>query len=118
MTIRAVAYVRVSSARQASEGLSLDEQQRRTEAYIAAMGWEHVGTYVGRPCPAPRRSRSARVRRLLDDLDSIDRIVIPKLDRLGRSTRDLLDVWTGSRQAGVGDRSLWQSIDTPPRSGG
>ncbi len=37
--VRAAVYVRVSTERQAKEGLSLDEQRRRVEAYVATHGW-------------------------------------------------------------------------------
>jgi len=41
---RAAAYVRVSTDRQAKEGLSLDEQKRRVEAHIVAQGWTLADT--------------------------------------------------------------------------
>jgi len=44
--MRATAYVRVSTERQATEGLSLDEQVRQVEAHIHAQGWEHAGTFI------------------------------------------------------------------------
>src|SRR3712207_9184240 len=50
--------------------------------------------------------------RLLARLGDIDRLVIPKLDRLGRSTRDLLAAFDLLERAGVAVISLAESIDT------
>ena len=83
--VRAVGYVRVSSKRQAEEGLSLEEQERRVRAHIDAAGLGVRGRVRGAGRQRRReRQGPGRVARLLQNLDGIDRIVIPKLDRLGR----------------------------------
>jgi len=46
-----------------------------------------------------------------------DTVVIWKLDRLGRSLRDLIEVVTALGKRGVGLRSLHESIDTTTPSG-
>ena len=46
-----------------------------------------------------------------------DTVVIWKLDRLGRSLRDLIEVVTALGERGVGLRSLHESIDTTTPSG-
>jgi site-specific DNA recombinase len=63
---RAAAYVRVSTDRQAKEGLSLDEQKRRVEAHIAAQGWTLADTYVEAGVSGRKDDRPA-LRRLLAD---------------------------------------------------
>ena len=55
--------------------------------------------------------------RLLDYARAGDAIVVWKLDRLGRSLRDLIDVVTRLGQRGVGLRSLHESIDTATPAG-
>jgi len=110
---RAVAYVRVSSKRQAEEGLSLEDQQRRVESYIAAREWDHVHTHVERGVSGTVAFEDRpEFGRLLDDLAGIDKLVIPKLDRLGRSTKELLAVFERLEQAGVAVVSLSENIDT------
>src|SRR5687767_11661490 len=89
---RAAGYIRVSTERQATEGLSLPEQERRIRAYADAQGWELVEVYTDAGISGKRDERPA-LRRLLGELDGIDRLIIPKLDRLGRSNRHLLDVF-------------------------
>lgn len=115
--IRAAAYVRVSTARQAREGLSLDEQQRAVEAYIAGQeGWEHAGTFVEAGMSG-RRDDRPELAKLLATADRIDALVIPKLDRLGRSTLHLLRVCDDMKVAGVRLVSLGDSIDTSTAAG-
>ena len=92
--LRAVIYCRVSTAKQAESGLSLESQQNRCESYCAAKGYDvrqtvtetisaKIGPY-GRPVLAD----------VLDRLDSgvFDVLVVAGLDRLARSTRDMLTV--------------------------
>ncbi len=111
--LRAVAYVRVSTAKQADEGLSLAEQQRQVGPFIDGKGWEHVETFVeaGVSGSVPFDERP-KFKLLLEQLPHIDRIVIPKLDRLGRSTKDLLHLFDRVEEAGVAIVSMSESIDT------
>jgi DNA invertase Pin-like site-specific DNA recombinase len=55
--------------------------------------------------------------RLLDYARPGDAIVVWKLDRLGRSLRDLIDVVTRLGRRGVALRSLHESIDTATPAG-
>jgi site-specific DNA recombinase len=114
--IRAAAYVRVSTARQADEGLSLDAQQRGVLDHIEREGWELAGLYVERGVSG-RRAARPELDRLLGSLGSIDRLVIPKLDRLGRSNRHLHDLFERLQAAGVELVSLADSIDTSTSAG-
>jgi DNA invertase Pin-like site-specific DNA recombinase len=41
-----------------------------------------------------------------------DVLTVWKLDRLGRSLKDLLEIVTGLRQGGIGFKSLQKSMDT------
>lgn len=54
---------------------------------------------------------------LLDYARRGDIVVVWKLDRLGRSLRDLVDVVVGLKDRGVGLRSLHESIDTTTATG-
>ena len=55
--------------------------------------------------------------RCLDYLRPGDTLVVPALDRLGRSLQDLISIVAGLRQRGIGFRSLHEALDTPPRAG-
>jgi DNA invertase Pin-like site-specific DNA recombinase len=108
---RAAGYIRVSTERQATEGLSLGEQERRIRAYAEAHGWELVEVFADRGISGRRDDRPA-LKRLLAELHRIDRLIIPKLDRLGRSNRHLLDVFDQLEAADVQLVSVSEAIDT------
>ena len=55
--------------------------------------------------------------RALADLRASDRLVVWKLDRLGRSLRHLIETVTDLRNRGVGFQSLQESIDTTTSGG-
>jgi DNA invertase Pin-like site-specific DNA recombinase len=62
------------------------------------------------------RGDRAELRKLVDRLQPSDLLVVTRLDRLARSTRDLLNVLENVKQAGAGFRSLkdaWADTTTP-----
>ena len=63
-----------------------------------------------------RRSRP-QLDKALVDLRRGDTLVVWKLDRLGRSLRDLLDVAEALRERGIALRSLTEHIDTSTAAG-
>ncbi|WP_330185970.1 recombinase family protein (plasmid) [Nocardia sp. NBC_01503] len=46
-----------------------------------------------------------------------DTLVVPSLDRLGRSLQDLISIVAGLRKRGIGFRSLYEAIDTTTPGG-
>src|ERR1700680_2558750 len=65
---------------------------------------------------AARRPDRAQLRRLLDTLDAGDVLMVTRLDRLARSTRDLLNTLATIAGQGAGFRSLgdtWADTTTP-----
>ena len=95
-------------ARVSTDGQSLDAQR----AELAAAGCAKVfaetasGTRADRP----------RLRRALEALDPGDVLVVTRLDRLARSTRDLLNVLATVAAKGAEFRSLrdaWADTTTP-----
>lgn len=53
----------------------------------------------------------------LDYLRPCDTLVVPSLDRLGRSIQDLIAIVAGLRKRGIGFRSLHESLDTTTPGG-
>ena len=92
-TKRACVYTRVSTAEQAMEGYSIEEQERKCKAAIESVGWRYVGTYSD-----PGVSGRTMDRKGLQEMFSaikegkIDAIVIFKLDRLSRKQRDTMAI--------------------------
>lgn len=104
MGSRAVLYVRVSTAQQASEGLSLEAQRERLSAYCQLRGLEPVevvsdeGESAGKPLA--KRTGGRRVLSLVRS-KAVDAVVVLKLDRAFRNTADALATVEAWDKAGV-----------------
>lgn len=88
--LKAVGYVRVSTEEQAKEGISLDAQEARVEAFCEAKDWKLLRIYRDEGISGKDLNRPG-VQALIRDLKSngVDVVVTVKLDRLTRSIRDL-----------------------------
>lgn len=87
---RAIAYLRVSTDKQADRGVSLDAQRAKVEAYAALYDVELVAVEVDAGASAKTLDRPA-LQRALATLRAgrADALLVAKLDRLTRSVRDL-----------------------------
>jgi putative DNA-invertase from lambdoid prophage Rac len=98
-------YARVSTERQADEGVSLDEQIRRIEGRALEQGWQIVEIFVERgvsgSVPLGNRPEGAR---LLAVLQPGDIVIAAKLDRMFRSALDALGVIRDFQRQRI---SLW-----------
>lgn len=116
---RVVGYVRVSTTKQADEGHSLSAQRAKLAAYCELYGLELVAvvadegasasTMEGRPAlqEALRLARSGEV----------DGVLVAKLDRLTRSTRDLAAILDDAGRRGWGLLSVAEQLDTSSAAG-
>jgi DNA invertase Pin-like site-specific DNA recombinase len=88
-------YTRVSTVKQANEGESLETQKRQIIGYAESKGWnlscESIFVEKGVSGGVEFNSRPEG-KKLLQVLDVGDILVIPKLDRAFRSTRDAMNV--------------------------
>lgn len=112
---RAVGYIRVSTAAQAEDGLSLDAQRQRIEASALLDGVELVEVIVDAGVSGGKRlaerEGGARLCELVAS-GGVDVVVVAKLDRLGRSAVDLLSTVERWQSRGVGLRALDLGLDT------
>jgi DNA invertase Pin-like site-specific DNA recombinase len=99
------AYVRVSTERQADEGVSLEEQIRRIEGRALEQGWQIAEVFIERgisgSVPLGNRSEGAR---LVAALQPGDVVIAAKLDRMFRSAWDALNVIRDFQRRRI---SLW-----------
>lgn len=89
--IRGVGYIRVSTAEQATRGLSLDAQEAEIRAYAKAHGIELFNIYVDAGITARKRlDRREAFGQMMKDVDSglIDEIIVMRLDRWFRNIYD------------------------------
>jgi site-specific DNA recombinase len=113
---RAAAYTRVSTGRQAEKGLSLDAQRQRVEEHAHRQGWELVDVYEERGISGRKANRPA-LDRMLAERDRFDRLIVPKLDRLGRSATNVYATIKQLNDAGIRLVCLDPNIDTTTREG-
>jgi site-specific DNA recombinase len=94
--MRAAIYVRVSSARQVEDGLSLDVQERQCRDFAERQGWElrEGDVYVEAGVSGGRASRPA-LDALMAAVDAgeVQAVVTPRVDRLGRNARHNLELF-------------------------
>ncbi len=112
---RLIGYVRVSTNEQAESGLSLDAQRERLAAYCTGLDAELVRIEAdngisGKIAP-DRRPGLARALAAVR-WGEADGIAVLKLDRLGRSTKDLLDLMEDAQRDGWRLISISEALDT------
>ena len=120
MTTRTILYCRVSTADQADNGVSLDAQRAKLEAYASVYELDVVAviTDAGESAKSLNRPGIQRALKMLRDGEA-DALAIVKLDRLTRSLRDwqeLVDRYFGER-GGKQLLSVADSIDTRTAAG-
>jgi DNA invertase Pin-like site-specific DNA recombinase len=117
--LRIGVYIRVSSARQAAEGDSLEAQQNETAKYIEAKktvsNWKvkSVALYVDAGRSAKDQNRP-QLQRLKQDISvgKIDVVICFKLDRITRSLMDFVELWRLFEKHEVSVISLREDFDT------
>lgn len=87
---RTVAYIRVSTAKQADHGVSLDAQRAKVNAYASLYDLHLVDVVVDAGASAKTLNRDGLDRALaMLDNGEAEALLVVKLDRLTRSVRDL-----------------------------
>ena len=116
--LRAIGYIRVSTAQQASEGVSLDAQENRIRAYCELHGLELLQVIVDAGESAKSLHRPG-VQALLEKVNArqCDCVVIHKLDRLFRCTQDALNTAQDFSKRGVALCSISEQLDTSSAMG-
>lgn len=117
---RVVGYIRVSTAHQASDGLSLDAQKGKLRGYAKLHDLRLVGLHTDAGVSAKTLDRPGLGKALAAlDNDEADALLVYKLDRLTRSVRDLgtlIDRYFGDK-AGKSLMSVQDAIDTGTAGG-
>jgi len=115
---RVVAYTRVSTIDQASEGVSLALQRQKLEAYAFASGLQVVEWLEDAGLSAKTLERPGLQRALaLLEQGQAEGLLVLKLDRLTRSVRDLGDLVERYFASRFSLLSVGDSIDTRSAGG-
>jgi DNA invertase Pin-like site-specific DNA recombinase len=109
----AIGYIRVSTEDQAKEGVSLDSQRAKIQAYCDLKDLElrEVIEDAGISAKNLRRPGAQKVLKLTRKKE-IDAVVVYKLDRFFRSTIDALETTKAFDKWGVSFHSIEETLDT------
>lgn len=99
-----IGYARVST-----KGQLLDRQT----AALDAAGCQRIFSDK----KSGKNAEREELKKALDYLRPGDTLVVPSLDRLGRSIKDLIGIVGALREEGIGFRSLHESLDTTTPGG-
>ena len=116
--MNAIGYVRVSTEDQAKEGVSLDNQKSKIEAYcqLKDLNLSEIVEDAGISAKNLRRPGIQKVLRMARK-KKVDAIVVYKLDRIFRSTTDALDTTKLFEKWGVSFHSIEETLDTQSAMG-
>jgi len=114
--LKVMGYARVSTAEQASDGLSLDAQEARIRAWCEATGAELVEVVreegVSGTKLLAERLGGRRIAHLLDARrPAADAVVVVRMDRLGRDAAEQIALLKRFRSGKVGLVAIAQQID-------
>lgn len=113
-----VAYIRVSTEDQATTGVSLDAQEARIAGYALAVGYQ-VDRVIREAGISAKTLQRPGVDEILAGIRSgaIERVIVLKLDRITRSTRDLADLLETFAKADAALISVSENLDTSSAAG-
>jgi DNA invertase Pin-like site-specific DNA recombinase len=117
-SMRAISYSRVSTDKQADQGVSLEAQEAKIRAMAVVQGAEIVEIIVDGGESAKSLNRPG-MKRLLSRVEAcqIDAVIVAKLDRLTRSVKDLCGLLELFEKRGVALISVAVSLDTGSAAG-
>ena len=108
---RAALYVRVSTDEQAAEGHSLDAQKSILEDHCLAEGLDIAGVYEDDGYSGRNTNRPA-YRRMMDEIDSWDVLVVLKMDRIHRNSRNFMSMMDELERNKKEFVSCYEALDT------
>ena len=108
---RVAIYVRVSTEDQAREGYSLGAQRDRLISYCEAQGWDVADIYQD-DGHSGRNTRRPAYQRMLLEKDSWDIMLVMKMDRIHRNSKNFMIMMESLEKWGKKFTSMNESLDT------
>jgi len=112
-------YVRVSTDEQAKEGFSIRAQAEKLKAYALLKEWEIYDIYSDEGKSGKNIVERPDMNRLIEDIENgnVNNVLVFKVDRLTRSTKNLIELVELFEDNNCAFNSLTESIDTDTPSG-
>ncbi len=111
-------YLRVSTAGQAAEGVSLEAQEARARKWAEASGYEIAGLHCDAGISGKRAENRPGLQAALTEVcRTKGALIVYSLSRLARSTKDAISIAERLEKAGADLVSLSEKIDTTSAAG-
>jgi len=109
-------YTRVSTEDQAKEGFSLDSQIVKLKAYCKARDWTIFDVFIDDGFSGRNTKRPA-YKRLLELIDSWDVLLVIKMDRIHRNSKNFMLMMEDLKKLDKEFVSMMESLDTSTAMG-
>ena len=116
-TKQAIGYIRVSSAQQAQEGVSLEAQQAKIEQWCLANGYELVSVFKDEGISGKRMDTRQGLQDALATIKKGNAFVFYSMSRVARSTKDMLSIGDLITKKRADMVSVIEDFDTTSASG-
>lgn len=112
-------YIRVSTEEQAREGFSINAQKEKLRQYALARDWNIFDFYIDDGISGKNIKDRPEINRMLNDIrdGKVDNVLVYKIDRLTRSTKNLIELVELFNERNCAFNSLMESIDTSSATG-
>ena len=117
MAQAAIGYIRVSTEGQVVDGVSLDAQRAKIEAWALLNDYELVAVHVDAGISGKSALNRPGLQAALADCRTGSALVVYSLSRLARSTKDTIEISDKLAKSGADLVSLSEKIDTTSAAG-
>ena len=115
--MKAIIYLRVSTAGQAAEGVSMEAQEAKARAWAVLNGAESVSVFSDAGVSGSRADNRPGLQAALQSVGGGDALIVYSLSRLARCTRDAISIAERLDKCGADLVSLSERIDTTSAAG-
>lgn len=115
--MKAVGYIRVSTAGQAENGVSMDAQEAKVKAWANLTGCDETVILRDAGMSGSRADNREGLQHALNIIGDGDALVVYSLSRLARSTKDTLEISELLQKRNANLVSISESIDTTTAAG-
>jgi len=118
MAMRTVGYIRVSTQEQEKNGISLESQAQKINAYVLLKGLGEV-EIISDPGVSGKDLNRAGIQELIERVRAgeANTVIVYKLDRLSRRTQDSLNLIEEFTRRKVDFHSISENVDTESPTG-
>lgn len=114
----AIAYIRVSTQRQVSDGNSIEDQETMIRAWCDVKRLKIVGVFVDAGVSGKRSDNRPKLQKALAAVTACKgTLIVYSLSRLARNTSDMLAISERIERAGANLVSISENIDTTSAAG-